>query len=511
MTHIVIMNTGKILPGRRYAMSMAVMLLLFSAHIATGQTWYRQSGGTVTQTARHYSSAVNDSPGVYVSNFGVYTLTASTITTTGNSTCTDSSSTNGLNAGIITKVESRSSFSNDTINTTGTGANGLYVIGAGSSVTIADSKITTSGIRAHGVDVTFTATATLNDMYISTTNDTASAVATDCGGGTINIDGGTLVANGYLSAGIYSTGTINVTNTTVTSTGDNGAVIDVNGIISMTNSALSGAENGFMVHNTVGMPYTATMSMNGGSITSVTGHAFFDTAATVDISISNNTTVSAGSGYLLYAMSHATAQLTAISETITGSIYGDATSNVTTLLQNTTTLTGAITNSSVSIDGSSTWKLSGTSHIDVLTDDMGVNTTALTVSNIDGNGYSVYYMPSLAGNSWLGGKTYALTNGGCLLPVGAVCSNTGVERIANAQTSITIYPNPATDELNISYPYADAGAVARIMSMDGRVLSSVILSSVGTSKMDVHELPAGVYIVAIANGNGRQMMRFVKQ
>ena len=142
---------------------------------------------------------------------------------------------------------------------------------------------------------------------------------------------------------------------------------------------------------------------------------------------------------------------------------------------------------------------------------MGVNTTALTVSNIDGNGYSVYYMPSLAGNSWLGGKTYALTNGGCLLPVGAVCSNTGVERIANAQTSITIYPNPATDELNISYPYADAGAVARIMSMDGRVLSSVILSSVGTSKMDVHELPAGVYIVAIANGNGRQMMRFVKQ
>jgi hypothetical protein len=40
--------------------------------------------------------------------------------------------------------------------------------------------------------------------------------------------------------------------------------------------------------------------------------------------------------------------------------------------------------------------------------------TALT--NIHGNGFTVYYDSGLESNSWLGGKTHSLASGGKLTP-----------------------------------------------------------------------------------------------
>ncbi|MCX6872294.1 MAG: hypothetical protein NTW21_00570, partial [Verrucomicrobia bacterium] len=43
----------------------------------------------------------------------------------------------------------------------------------------------------------------------------------------------------------------------------------------------------------------------------------------------------------------------------------------------------------------------------------------VTVTNINGSGFNIYYLPELAGNAYLGGKTCDLMGGGKLVPVGA--------------------------------------------------------------------------------------------
>jgi len=46
----------------------------------------------------------------------------------------------------------------------------------------------------------------------------------------------------------------------------------------------------------------------------------------------------------------------------------------------------------------------------------GVAISGGTVTNIDGNGFNLYYNPTLASNAYLGGMSYALTDGGLLAP-----------------------------------------------------------------------------------------------
>jgi hypothetical protein len=58
--------------------------------------------------------------------------------------------------------------------------------------------------------------------------------------------------------------------------------------------------------------------------------------------------------------------------------------------------------------------VSGDSTLTTLSDSAGISGTS--ISNIQGNGYTVTYDSSLSGNSALGGKTYTLSGGGTLKP-----------------------------------------------------------------------------------------------
>ena len=65
-----------------------------------------------------------------------------------------------------------------------------------------------------------------------------------------------------------------------------------------------------------------------------------------------------------------------------------------------------------SLDASSTWIVTGDSHLTTLTDTSGI--TGTTISNITGNGHTVTYDASA--NPALGGQTYTLNGGGTLKP-----------------------------------------------------------------------------------------------
>jgi hypothetical protein len=108
---------------------------------------------------------------------------------------------------------------------------------------------------------------------------------------------------------------------------------------------------------------------------------------------------------------------TADGETLAGDVTCDSISSITVTLQNSTILTGSIntdnTASSVALalDATSTWEVTGTSYLTSLTDDDS------TLANIHDNGNTIYYDSSASANSWLGGKTYTLTDGGKLTPM----------------------------------------------------------------------------------------------
>ncbi len=76
----------------------------------------------------------------------------------------------------------------------------------------------------------------------------------------------------------------------------------------------------------------------------------------------------------------------------------------------------------------------------------------------------------------------------------------GVSKIA-ADESVRIYPNPATDYLNIVN--ADASAVVMVVGLDGRVW----LNGTANEPLFVGDLPSGFYIAKVGNAT----VKFRKQ
>ncbi len=169
-------------------------------------------------------------------------------------------------------------------------------------------------------------------------------------------------------------------------------------------------------------------TMAGGSLanTATTGPLFYVTNSTGIITLTN-VSVTAASGTLLKAAAGnwgtsgsngGTADLTASGQTLTGNLVADSISSITAALKNSSALNGSIDADNtakavnLTLDSSSTWTVTADSHLTCLSDAGGISGTAVT--NITGNGHTVYYSQSAC--SGLGGATYTLSGGGYLQP-----------------------------------------------------------------------------------------------
>jgi hypothetical protein len=109
---------------------------------------------------------------------------------------------------------------------------------------------------------------------------------------------------------------------------------------------------------------------------------------------------------------------TADNQTLQGDLTADNISSIDLTLQNSSSLAGAINAAhtakaaNLTLDGSSTWTVTADSYLTCLSDLSGISGTAIT--NITGNGYTVYYDASAC--TGLGGQTYTLNGGGYLKP-----------------------------------------------------------------------------------------------
>ncbi len=350
---------------------------------------------------------------------------------------TDNSSFYGLNAAILAYGSSASSatggsvaVTGGTITTTGQGANGVFASGDGAAVTMSGLTITTSGANAHGIDAAEDGVLSATNVTATTTGASSSVIATDRGGGTVTVSGGTFTASGYRSAGVYSTGTVTISGATLTANAAEVAVVEGGNSLSITNSSLTSTnaneDRGIFLYQSASGDASsggATLTIKGGSYayTTTSGPAFYVTNQTAAINLTG-VTVTNSSTTLLKAAADSwgtsgsnggTVTFTASGETLTGDVVADSISTVTLNLKSSSTLSGAINTAktaesvALTLDASSSWTASGVSYVTTLTD------SDATLSNIK-SAYTLYYKSSA--NSWLGGSTYSLSGGGSLVP-----------------------------------------------------------------------------------------------
>jgi hypothetical protein len=394
---------------------------------------YAQNGGAESKDGESINAGDPDQSAIYVSNSGKLTMANGTVTTSGNTTSQDNSSLHGLNAAVLAAGGSSINLTDSSVITSGTGADAAFVTDARSAMTLANVIIQTGADGAHGVMATNGGSLTLTDVDITTTGGSSGAIAGGQDGGTIKITGGKVITSGQNSPDLYSTGAISVAGGTLSATASEAAVIEGGSSITLTKTSLFSTMRSWGVliyQSTPGGAQAApgAFSMTGGSLSydAASAPLFYVTNTSAVISL-KETILSSASMILLQAAAGnwgtsgsngGTVIFTADSQDLNGDLVADSLSSISLTLKQDSTLTGTIngTHTAKSIlltmDGTTTWDVTGDSTLTCLTDPGEIYDT--DVANITGHGHTVYYDASACPN--LRGRTYPLQAGGFLQP-----------------------------------------------------------------------------------------------
>ena len=380
-----------------------------------------------SQSGQTYVSNTADENALLISTSDEVTVSNPTVTKTGDSDGGDNCNFYGLNAAILVKDGSTTTITGGTITSDADGANGVFSYGGnggqngasgdGTTVIIRDTTITTTGNGSGGIMTTGGGVTYAYDLNVTTSGQSSAAIRTDRGGGTVYVDGGTYTSNGLGSPAIYSTAEIHVANATLTSNLSEGVCIEGLNSIELTDCDLSANNtrcNGNATFLDTIMIYqsmsgdadsgTSHFTMSGGSLTSKNGHMFHVTNTSAIITLSDVKLVNEDSGNVLISVcddgwsgGSNTAVLNASAQKLSGAVLVGSNSTLTMNLTNGSAfegyVDGSIINSrgetvsteagmvSVTLDGSSTWTLTGNSYVTEFNGD---------ASNVISNGYTLY-------------------------------------------------------------------------------------------------------------------------
>ena len=196
------------------------------------------------------------------------------------------------------------------------------------------------------------------------------------------------------------------------STGVNAALLASGGRIAMIDGTITSTAIGAAgLYATGG---ATRISVTRGLVTTTGASSYAVGASQGAIVDLARTKLRAASGTLLSAITGANVTFLSEGDSLSGLVTADASSTVTVSLTKGATLTGAVQLANVSLDSASTWNVTAASAVKAFSDPLVLN--GGTVTNVTGNGFKVTYDASLAQNSALGGRTYALAGGGTLAP-----------------------------------------------------------------------------------------------
>ena len=378
-----------------------------------------------TEINETYTSSSADENALLITQAGV-TLDNPTVSKTGDSNGGDSCNFYGLNAAVLIKDGADVVITGGTVESSASGANGVFVYGGngamnggagdGTTLHISGTTITTTGDGSGGIMTTGGGVTYAENLTVTTSGRSSASIRTDRGGGTVVVDGGTYTSNGLGSPAIYSTADITVKNATLVSNLSEGVCIEGMNSITLENCDMTANNtqcNGNATFFDTIMIYqsmsgdadsgTSAFTMTGGSLTSLSGHMFHVTNTHAIITLSGVNLVNEGSDVLLsvcddgWSGASNTAELIADAQVLSGTILVGDNSTLTLTLQNGSTFEGCVSGEIVNAKGAQVSTEVGTVNVSLdetstwtLTADTYVTSFSGSAVNIISNGYTLY-------------------------------------------------------------------------------------------------------------------------
>lgn len=376
------------------------------------------SANTITEDTEvdgeTYTSTSDDENALRVDGAAVTLKDITIEKTAGASSNTEDGDFYGQNAGLLVLNGATATITGATVNTSVTNGNGVFSYGEGTVVNISDSTIRTTENNSGGIQTTGGGIMNATNLDVETQGNSAAAIRSDRGGGTVNVDGGSYVTNGTGSPAIYCTADISVSDATLTANASEGVVVEGKNSVALTDCDVTGnmsnTYNGdldenihcIMIYQSMSGDADvgeATFSAEGGSITAKTGDMFYITNTDCEITLkdvaftlANDVFLrvegnSSSRGWGTEGANGGDVTLTADSQEFTGNILVDEISSLVLTMKNGTSYEGTINPDGaggtvdVTLDDNSTWTLTGDSYIASFDGD---------TSNIAANGYHLY-------------------------------------------------------------------------------------------------------------------------
>lgn len=380
-----------------------------SVTLSVSSDGYSQSSGTNTVSGKTYTSSGSDENIVQITG-GTFTMTDCTVTKSSGDTESDgdNSSFYGVNSALYCGGSSAVlNATGGTVTTAAKGCNSVFATNGG-TINVSDMTIHNTKDTSRGLHATYGGIITASDMTITTEGQSSSVIATDRGGGTVTVTGGTYTANGYNSAVTYSTGTITATGITGVSTQGEAAVIEGDNTITLNNCTLTSGstKRGMMILQSGSGDsegYSGAITVNGGSLT-LTGSSTplleVPTNITATLTL-KDVDLTVPSGVLMYvdyntqwSTSGGTGNLvltTDSSHSYAGNVTADATGTTTVTLASGIYWAGAndpdntAKATTVTVNEGAVWQLTADSYVDNLVNNgtiylNGHNLTAVSTS-----------------------------------------------------------------------------------------------------------------------------------
>ena len=380
---------------------------------------------SLTQQNETYVSDSSDENALLITQAGV-TLDNPTVSKTGDSNGGDNCNFYGLNAAVLIKDGADVAITGGTVESSASGANGVFVYGGnggrngaegdGTTLHISDTVITTTGDGSGGIMTTGGGVTYAENLTVTTSGRSSAPIRTDRGGGTVVVDGGTYTSNGLGSPAIYSTADITVKNATLVSNLSEGVCIEGKNSITLENCDMTANNtqrnssatflDTIMIYQSMSGDAdsgTSSFTMTGGSLTSLSGHMFHVTNTHAVITLSGVNLINEGSDVLLSVCDDGwngasnIAELIADAQALSGTILVGGNSTLTLTLKNGSSFEGSFSGEianakgeqvsaeigtvNVSLDETSTW---------TLTADTYVTSFSGSAANVVSGGYTLY-------------------------------------------------------------------------------------------------------------------------
>ena len=377
-------------------------------------------------TGESYVSNASDENALLIRTGDTVSIIDASVTKTGDSDGGDSCSFYGLNAAVLVMGGTEALISGGTVETSASGANGVFCYGGnggrngadgdGTTLYISGTTITTTGDGSGGIMTTGGGVTYAEDLTVTTSGRSSAAIRTDRGGGTVTANGGTYTTSGLGSPAIYSTADVTVRNAVLTSNLSEGVCIEGKNSITLENCSLTADNtqcNGNATFLDTIMIYqsmsgdadsgTSAFTMTGGSLTGLSGHLFHVTNTHAVITLDQVELTNEGSDILLSVCDDGwngadnIAEVYASRQALSGTLLvGDNSALNLSLSDGSVfegSISGEITNAkgeqvsssvgtvSVTLDETSTW---------ALTADTWISSFSGNAENVISNGHTLY-------------------------------------------------------------------------------------------------------------------------